>query len=56
MLDLVLYSIFDIQNLNVRLSLIFDIRFECWIKFDFRYSTYDLNVGLSLIFDIRHSI
>ena len=31
MLDLVRYSIFDIQSLNVRLSLIFDIRFECWI-------------------------
>ena len=35
--------------------LIFDIRFECWIEFDIRYSTFDLNVGLSLIFDIRHS-
>ena len=39
----------------MRLSLIFDIRFECWIKFDIQYSTFDLNVGLSLIFDIRHS-
>ena len=73
MLDLVWYSIFDSQNLNVRLSLIFDIRhsiwmldsvwysifnirFECWIEFDIRYSTFDLNVGFSLIFDIRHSI
>ena len=56
MLDLVSYSIFDIQNLNVRLSLIFDIRFECEIEFDIRYSTIDLNVGFSLIFDIRHSI
>ena len=53
MLEFVL--IFDIQNLNVRLSLIFDIRFECWIDFDIRYSTFDLNVGFSLIFDIRHS-
>ena len=44
MLDLVCYSIFDIQDLNVRLSLIFDI------------TTFDLNVGFSLIFDIRHSI
>ena len=43
MLDLVWYSIFD-------------IRFECWIEFYIRYSTFDLNVGLSLIFDIRHSI
>ena len=33
----------------------FDIRFECWIEFDIRYSTFDLNVGFSLIFDIRHS-
>ena len=39
----------------MRLSLIFDIRFECWIKFDIRYSTFDLNVGFSLIFNIRHS-
>ena len=43
MLDLVRYSIFDIQNLNVRFSLIFDIRHSI------------LNVGFSLIFDIRHS-
>ena len=52
------YSIFDIQNLNVRFSLIFDIRlskFEREIEFDIRYSTFDLNVGLSLIFHIRHS-
>ena len=56
MLDSVRYSIFDIQHLNVRLSLIFDNRFECWIQFDIRYSTFDLNVGFSLIFDIRHSI
>ena len=39
----------------MRLSLIFDIRSECWIQFDIRYSTFDLNVGFSLIFDIRHS-
>ena len=39
----------------MRLSLIFDIRPECWIQFDIRYSTFVLNVGLSLIFDIRHS-
>ena len=32
----------------------FDIRFECRIHFDIRYSTFDLNVGFSLIFDIRH--
>ena len=43
MLDSVCYSIFD-------------IRFECWIEFDIRYSTFDLNVGFSLIFDICHSI
>ena len=30
-----------------------DIRFECWIEFDIRYSTFDLNVGFSLISDIR---
>ena len=30
-------------------------KFECWIEFDIRYSTFDLNVGFSLIFDIRHS-
>ena len=44
--------------MNVRLSLIFDIRhskYEREIEFDIRYSTFDLNVGLSLIFDIRHS-
>ena len=35
--------------------MIFDIRSECWIELDIRYSTFDLNVGLSLIFDIRHS-
>ena len=35
--------------------MIFDIRFECWIKFDIRYSALDLNVGFSLIFDIRDS-
>ena len=40
MLDLVCYSIFD-------------IRFECEIEFDIRYSTFALNVGFSLIFDIR---
>ena len=46
--------------------MIFDFRFECWISFDIRYSTFkiwmwdwvwysifDLNVGFSLIFDIR---
>ena len=59
MLDLVLYSIFDIRNLNVGFSFILDIRhskFECEIEFDIRYSTFDLNVGFSVIFDIRHSI
>ena len=35
--------------------MIFDIRFECLIEFDIRYSTFDLNVGFSLIFDIQHS-
>ena len=41
--------------MNVGLSSILDIRFECWIEFDIRYSIWDLNVGFSLIFDIRHS-
>ena len=36
----------------MRFSLIFDIRFECEIKFDIRYSTFNLNFGFSLIFDI----
>ena len=40
MLGLVVYTIFDIQNLNVGLSLIIDIRHS------------NLNVGFSLIFDI----
>ena len=31
------------------------MRFECWIEFDIRYSTFDLNIGFSLIVDIRHS-
>ena len=39
----------------MRLSLIFDIRFECGIEFDIRYSTFNLNVGFSLTFDTQHS-
>ena len=38
-----IFVIFDIQNLNVGFSLIFDIRLS------------NLNVGFSLIFDIRLS-
>ena len=58
MLDLVRYSIFDIQDLNVRLSLIFDIRlskFECEIEFDIRYSTYLLCLHSNLNVEYRTS-
>ena len=50
------YSIFD---LNVGLSLIFDIRHSIWMYDLVWYSIFDiqnLNVRLSLMFDVRHSI
>ena len=55
MLDLVLYSIFDIQNLNVGFSLIFDIRHSIWMLDLVRYSIFDIWFECWIQFDIRYS-